>query len=193
MEVKNTGILAGMMIGLGSIAYLSIPNHIIGALLFSLGLLIIVILNFTLFTGKVGNTKLDKKGIIYLLYVLFQNVIGIGMMVGLALVAKLPISSNELMLVKLTMPTPILFSRGIGCGMLMYLAVNSYKDSKNPLCIIMPVMLFILVGFEHCIADVFYLMLYDATKLFTLQGLRFIVPIILGNSIGSIAIDELRR
>ena len=45
-------ILAGIAIGLGGTAYLSIDNHVIGALVFSLGLLVICCGNLYLFTGR---------------------------------------------------------------------------------------------------------------------------------------------
>ena len=46
-------ILAGMMIGLGAIVYLSV-GEIAGAFMFSLGLLTILHYKFALFTGKAG-------------------------------------------------------------------------------------------------------------------------------------------
>ena len=35
----------------------------------------------------------------------------------------------------------------------MYLAVNGWRKTSNPLLVIMPIMFFILCGFEHCIAN----------------------------------------
>ncbi len=51
---------------------------------------------------------------------------------------------------------PSLLILGIFCGMLMYIAVEGYKRTTNPLIVVLPVMAFILCGFEHCIADMFY-------------------------------------
>jgi formate/nitrite transporter FocA (FNT family) len=45
-------ILAGIFIGIGCCLYLSIPDKLIGALCFSLGLLGIRIFQLNLFTGK---------------------------------------------------------------------------------------------------------------------------------------------
>ena len=43
------GIYAGVMIGIGGIAYLSITNKIIGAFIFSIGLISICIYNMNLY------------------------------------------------------------------------------------------------------------------------------------------------
>lgn len=45
---------------------------------------------------------------------------------------------------------------GIGCGICIQMAVNNWKKKGEPLGVILPVMIFILANFEHCIADAFY-------------------------------------
>lgn len=47
-------ILAGILIGLGVIINLQSENPIIGALLFSFGLLTIIRMQLNLYTGKIG-------------------------------------------------------------------------------------------------------------------------------------------
>ena len=42
------------------------------------------------------------------------------------------------------------------CGMLMYIAVDGYKSKGNPVILFLGVSVFILAGFEHCIANMFY-------------------------------------
>ena len=72
----------------------------------------------------------------------------------------------------------------IGCGAMMYLAVDGYRIKNNLLLLIFPVMIFILCGFEHSIADMLYLgctgVLYSAV------GLKFIALVLLGNAIGAL-------
>ena len=46
-------VLAGMFIGIGCLAYLSSPDKIIGALLFTVGLFVILTFKLNLFTGKI--------------------------------------------------------------------------------------------------------------------------------------------
>ena len=42
------------------------------------------------------------------------------------------------------------------CGILMYVAVEGFRSGGNPLIVIFSVSVFILCGFEHCIANMFY-------------------------------------
>ena len=58
--MKNTlvkAVYAGFMIGVGGVVYLALENKIVGALLFSFGLLTIVNQGFFLYTGKIGFAK----------------------------------------------------------------------------------------------------------------------------------------
>ena len=48
------GIYAGMMIGIGGIAFLSLENKIAGSFFFSLGLLCVCMYGMNLYTGKIG-------------------------------------------------------------------------------------------------------------------------------------------
>lgn len=52
--IIKKSILAGILIGLGVIINLQSENPIIGALLFSFGLLTIIRMQLNLYTGKIG-------------------------------------------------------------------------------------------------------------------------------------------
>ena len=54
-------ILAGILIGLGDIILLSITPKVLGAVLFSFGLVTIINMQLYLFTGKIG--FLDKNNV----------------------------------------------------------------------------------------------------------------------------------
>ena len=69
--------------------------------------------------------------------------------------------------------------RGVFCGVLMFIAVDFF-------CV--PV--FILAGFEHSIADMFY---FCSAGVFTLEALVFIVQVIIGNGIGGMIIPFCRK
>lgn len=47
---------------------------------------------------------------------------------------------------------------GVFCGLLMYIAVEGFARTDNFVMIVFPVATFILCGFNHCIADMFYTM-----------------------------------
>ena len=70
---------------------------------------------------------------------------------------------------------------GIGCGICIQMAVNNWKAKGEPLGVILPVALFILCGFEHCIADAFYY----AWSAFEWRHLLQIFEVFCGNMIGA--------
>ena len=82
-----------------------------------------------------------------------------------------------------------IFILSVLCGILMYIAVNNYKKINNEIgkysCIFMCVMVFILSGFEHSIANMYYI---SVANLLSLKSLLYIFIMILGNSVGSILI-----
>jgi formate/nitrite transporter FocA (FNT family) len=82
---------------------------------------------------------------------------------------------------------------GIFCGMLMYIGVDSFKKSRDQhstLSTLMPVICvstFIVAGFEHCIADMFYC----AVAGLNLYSLQVIMLVTVGNIIGSFIIPAV--
>ena len=71
-------IIAGMAIALGCCLYLLAPNPIIGAILFSCGLLCVRIYDLNLFTGKIQYMTTNKYDFSYYLIVLLGNLVGVG-------------------------------------------------------------------------------------------------------------------
>ena len=78
---------------------------------------------------------------------------------------------------------------GIFCGVLMYAAVAGYKKTGNLFYIVLPVVTFIMVGCNHCVADMAYIMLGSD------EWADFIslVPTTAGNVIGCNFIPLLMR
>ena len=62
----------------------------------------------------------------------------------------------------------------------MYIAVTGYKGSNNIAFVFVPVATFILAGFNHCVADMYYLCI-GAMK-FT--DYLILIPTTIGNIIG---------
>ncbi len=71
-NIKNfiKGIYAGIMIGIGGTIYLSMSSKVLGAIFFSIGLMMICIFNMNLYTGKIGYIINNKKS--YLLELLLS-------------------------------------------------------------------------------------------------------------------------
>ena len=69
-------IFAGIMIGIAGLVYLLVPLTWVAAILFSIGLIIICMMQYNLYTGKIGYIKSYKDIPIMLKYIL-GNFIGV--------------------------------------------------------------------------------------------------------------------
>lgn len=153
-------ILAGIMIAIAATAYLSIGG-IAGACLFSLGLMTILVFKWDLFTGKAGLLVTGEIKISELIEIWFGNLVGV--FIGISIVLMAPIGeelsqkAQEILAIRNANSQFMNFILGIGCGLLMYIAVNGFARSGNYLFVIFPVMSFILIGFNHCVADMYYI------------------------------------
>lgn len=209
LKVLVLAIAAGFCIGIGGIVFLMQESKFAGAFLFAVGLLTILVFKFNLFTGMIGylTENLGKKNWIYLLTV---TIVWIGNFIGTAVAALLSKATriadgivtkcDGMVLAKLADSWYSLIILGIFCGILMFIAVDTYKkniEKKDFLCVVavfMGVMVFILAGFEHSIADMFYFTL--SGKVF--EALGALALITLGNAIGGnliplvkLAVDKL--
>lgn len=174
-------IYAGFMIGAGCIVYLSVENKIIGSLLFSFGLLTIVTQNFYLYTGKIGFVRKIWE-LANMLIIIIGNYLGTLIASIASKAAQLNISSTELVIAKLDKDIGRVFVLSMFCGVMMYLAIDNYNKSKNIVFIIAPVMIFILSGFEHSIANMFY---FNLCGIYSFRVFCYITIMIAGNGIGA--------
>ena len=83
------------------------------------------------------------------------------------------------------------FLRGCFCGVLMYIAVWTFREKKTIVGILFCIPVFVLSGFEHSIADMYYFSL--AGILFRGESLLFLLLVVLGNSLGGMFIPLLQR
>lgn len=176
--------LAGLLIGLGDIICLLIQSKILGAILFSFGLVTIINMQLYLFTGKIG--FLNKNNASQMLQILIFNFIGIAATVGLYAIANpslIPLLSAAAA-IKFGKETLTLFINAVFCGALIHFAVKN----KITILTIFAVMIFILIGAEHCIADFPYL-LFNFSPISLLK----FISIVIGNSLGAILIERLSK
>lgn len=174
-------VYAGFMIGIGGIVYLSIENKIIGSLLFSFGLLTIVTQGFYLYTGKVGFIQ-QMKEVLDMLVIIAGNFIGTFIAACMANLAHLNLNTTELVNRKLENGIVNSFLLSMFCGVMMYLAIDNYRRTKNIVFIIAPVMIFILSGFEHSIANMFYFHLAGA---YQIKAFAYLAVMLAGNGLGA--------
>lgn len=193
---------SGMLVSMGGIVYLSCDNKYLGALLFGLGLYTIIQFGFYLFTGKVG--YIVNKGVKYIpevLLILVGNCIGTLITSGLVNLTKIGDKISEkaynIMDGKLS-DTPLSsFILAFFCGMLMYIAVENGVMSKKTNSdtsvlagTLLAIMVFILSGFNHCIADMFYLFVSGNYKP---EAVIYFILVILGNSAGGMTLPFIRK
>lgn len=191
-----SAMIAGMMIGIGGTVYLSVNNPVIGSLLFAVGLFTIVVYQLNLFTGKIGYlilTPLNKV----LKYIDLLAITWIGNFIGADLYCRclyyikpdLDAKATVLCNAKLTQPFLTTIILAIFCGLLMYIAVDNFRNSKSDIGkyigIFVCVSVFILCKFEHCVADMFYFGMMNGLPDTSGASLRYILTVTLGNTLGS--------
>lgn len=175
-ELFLSSILAGVCISLGCWISISSANAIIGAILFACGLLGVRILDLDLFTGKTQYISLGVDPASFYLICLIGNIIGCFLMAVLTTPA-IRGAAFSIALNKANQPIQDAFVRGVACGSLMTIA--TYRDT--PLYVsVFCVTAFILAGFNHCIADAYYML---AAKTFSVSWLATLTGNILGGAI----------
>jgi nitrite transporter NirC len=174
-------IYAGFAIGIGGIIYLSVDNKVLASLFFSFGLSTIVTQGFNLYTGKIGFVK-EWKEMPDMLMILAGNFVGTFIATILAKAANLGIDSTQMVHNKLDNSLLHVFLLSVFCGVMMYLAIDNYNRSKNIVFVIAAVMIFILSGFEHSIANMFY---FEMANAYSLKSLLYILVMAAGNGVGA--------
>ncbi|MCM1148512.1 MAG: formate/nitrite transporter family protein [Butyricicoccus sp.] len=192
------GILAGISIAIGGTVFLSVENKALGALLFTVGLFTVCTFGFNLFTGKVCYVfERDRDYAIDLPIIWLGNLCGTWLTAfvesmtrsGPALAEK----AQTLCQVKLNDSLLSIFILAMLCNILIFIAVDGYN--KNPhelgkyLALFFGVTVFIMSGFEHCVANMYYFSMAGA---WSLKTLGYVLVMTLGNSVGGVLIPLLR-
>ena len=191
ISILLKGIYAGIMIGIGGTIYLSVSNQVVGAILFAIGLLTICVYKMNLYTGMIGYILENKLGYLKtLIFTLLGNLLGTIITALLILntrIANISIRAREMAIIKISDNYLSIFILSVFCGILMYIAVNNFKKGEDSiikyLSIFICVVVFILCGFEHCIANMYYISLAKAWSFKSVISMLFMI---LGNSSGAI-------
>ena len=185
-----SGILAGICIGLGGTVFLSLDNKVLGALFFTVGLFTICTRGLHLYTGKVCYVfEKDLSYALDLLPIWLGNLAGTWLLatavratrIAPALIEK----AQGLCETKLGDGLGSIFLLAVFCNALIYIAVDGYN--KNPhevgkyLALLFGVMVFILSGFEHCVANMYY---FSVAGMWSGKALLYVLVMTLGNSVG---------
>ena len=186
------GIKAGIMIAIGGSVFLSCENRYIGAILCSVALLCICLKGYSLFTGKVGYLPENhsKEAVKILLCGLLGNIVST-ILLGYAVSFANPALGEAAKVIceaKLSQEALQTFVRAFFCGVLMYMAVSTYREKGTLAGIFFCVPVFILSGFEHSIANMFY---FGASGIINMDSIIYLAVVIAGNSVGGMAMPIL--
>lgn len=184
IKTLRSSFLSGICIGIAGFGYLA-EKSIIGAVMFSFGLLTVVHYGLRLYTGTAGFIKKNEVGL--LLWILFGNILGCFAVSLMVRCSPMPLQDTAQAILEGRLAMGAL--RGgilsIGCGFIMTTAVTFARKGQN-LPLFFGVPLFITCGFPHCVADIFYYLCVplDFWMAHLTDILIFYVTIILGNFIG---------
>lgn len=212
VSIVALGVLAGGFIGLGAMfstlvlsdAQLSFAvARVLAGVVFSLGLILVVVAGAELFTGNnlmvmacVSHRITVGKLLKNLFIVYFANFIGAA---GLAAIVALSghAEMNDvhrtaiaIATAKVTLPIGEAFFRGVLCNVLVCLAVwlgmAGRTVTDKILAIIFPITAFVAAGFEHSVANMYFLPLamFLHADIGVTDVVRNLVPVTLGNLLG---------
>lgn len=193
------GILAGISIAVGGTVFLSLDNKVLGALLFTVGLFAVCTFGFNLYTGKVCYIFDNDRE-----YALGLPVIWLGNLCGAFLTAAaeratrigpaLAEKAAALCSVKLGDGLASIFLLSVFCNVLIWLAVEGFKNNPHPagkyLSLFFGVAVFILCGFEHCVANMYY---FSMAGMWGWKTLEWVLVMTAGNSVGGVIFPLLRK
>ena len=198
-RILLSAILAGLCVGFGGLAFLSLDNKVIGSAAFTIGLFVICTFGFHLFTGKVCYVlQNDRDYALDLPVIWLGSLIGTGLTAGTASLTRIAPALREkavsLCQVKLGDGLLSLFLLGVLCNIFIYIAVEGYKSNPHELgkylSLFFGVMVFIFCGTEHCVADMFY---FWMAGLWSGRAILSVLVISLGNAAGGVLFATLHR
>jgi formate transporter len=219
------GVLAGGFIGLGALYYALVVSdaqlsfgiaRVLGGVAFSLGLILVIVGGAELFTGnnllvmawadrKITTSEMLRNwALVYI-----ANAVGA---IGLAVVVYLShhagmnqggvgLAYLEIAAAKTALPFWEAFFKGVLCNLLVCLAVwmalAGHSVIDKVLVIVFPISAFVAAGFEHCVANMYFIPLGIFLKASTIApaGINLasldwggfvsnLIPVTLGNIVG---------
>ncbi|PSU34019.1 formate/nitrite transporter family protein [Photobacterium lutimaris] len=216
------GVLAGAFIGLGGLYFTLVKSdaslgfasqQVLGGLTFSLGLLLVIVAGAELFTGNnlLAMAWADKK---ITTLELLRNwlIVSLANLVGAVGLAFLVFFSDhaamndgaiaamyaQIAAAKCELPFWTAFFRGVLCNVLVCMAVWMALAGRSVIdkavAIVFPISAFVAAGFEHSVANMYFIPLAMLLKVSgtvdvadSVSMLGFVgnlVPVILGNLVG---------
>lgn len=187
MNILKNSIFAGLFLSIAGFASMNLLSPING-IVFSFGLTLIVLLKLNLFTGDILKIRegLNKNFILHCLKVYIGNFIGcftFAMFLNFCDYDLYKI--NTVADYKANLGFMSALFKGILCNMMVctasYLASRFDNIIDKVISIFIPITLFIVCGFEHSIANMFF---FSASNVSWFN----LIPVTIGNIIGGVLI-----
>ena len=181
------------MIAVGATCYL-IVGGLPGAVMFGVGLMAVLTFKMYLYTGQAGKIPTREIKIKRLLLTWAGNWYGCCLAAVLLIftpvIEKIGPAASKIVEARMESSIVELLILGFFCGILMYCAVAGYEATESWLSAIFPVAVFIMCGFAHCVADMFYFAVGGGTFA---QFIRCTIPVSFGNFIGCCLIPVIKN
>jgi len=223
LSMLMLSVLAGAFIGLGALYFVLVKSdaslgfaarQLLGGLAFSLGLFLVIVAGAELFTGnnllvmawadgKISTAEVLRNWVV----VCTGNFIGAAGLALLVFLSRHPEMNDgaiaeqylKIAAAKCALPFWTAFFKGVLCNVLVCMAVWMALAGRSvidkAIAIIFPISAFVAAGFEHSIANMFFIPLAmllqvsggDAAAGYSITWFGFmsnLVPVILGNLVG---------
>lgn len=183
-------VLAGVAISIGGAAFLASDSRAVGAAMFSVGLFAVCTLGLNLFTGKVCYVFQNSPS-----YAADCGLIWLGNLAGTWISGTALTwtrldwaeKAGAICQAKLEDSPGSVFILAVFCNILIYLAVESYRENPHQLGkylgLFLGVAVFVLAGFEHCVANMFY---FTVGSVWSPKALLYILVMTAGNALGGV-------
>ena len=218
LSLAMLGVLAGAFIGLGSLFYVIVvsdstlafaTSRVLGGAVFSLGLLLVVVAGAELFTGNNllamgwAHGCIGTRDVMYnWIVVCATNFVGAAGLAAIVVLSGHPDMNSgaigrtylQIAAAKSSLPFWTAFFRGVLCNVLVCMAVWMSLAGRSVVdkfvALLMPIAAFVAAGFEHSIANMYFLSMAVLLEAGTGGPVHFaglwknLVPVIAGNSLG---------
>lgn len=181
-NIARGGVLSGVLVGVGDIVMMEVENPYLAAFLFCIALVCVIELRFYLVTGMFGKV-IKIYNLWDILLALAMNAVGC----TFALLTYCCMDINNIQTIRDVADAKfantnfaVMYYAGCMCGILIHIACVARKD----LITVLAIMVFILCGFRHSVADVGYLIFSSNPS--------YILPwfgVLCGNAVGAICTE----
>ena len=215
IQMGALGVLAGGFIALGAMFFTVVASdhelefalaRVLGGVVFSLGLILVVVAGAELFTGnnlmvmawvhRKIPTRLLLRNFSVVYVCNFAGAAGMAVLVDWSehwRFGEVEKTAVQIAAAKVALPFGVAFFRGVICNLLVclavWLAMAGRSVTDKILAILFPITAFVACGFEHCVANMYFIplgmLLAPADASIGLGDLFWnLLPVTLGNVVG---------